>query len=164
MSSLFPNAHLNLGFLDLDAPRLFAVMAALAVLPTVWLRDMSVLSYISGDFILTIGFYFFFVLVFHYISSSDHLFFFVCSTLSAGGVVASILVVACLFWAGLIDDVGFQPKGTILNLSSLPVAIGLYGYCYSGHAVFPNIYTSMDKPSQYPAVLLTRYDKFQIFR
>lgn len=122
LSSLFPNAHLNLGILQLDSKHLFAVMTALAVLPTVWLRDLSVLSYIS-----------------------------------AGGVIASILVVASLFWVGLVDEVGFQTKGTVLNLSSLPVAIGLYGYCYSGHAVFPNIYTSMEKPSQYPAVLLTSF-------
>lgn len=122
LSSLFPNAHLNIGILELNSHHLFALITTLAVLPTVWLRDLSVLSYIS-----------------------------------AGGVIASILVVACLFWAGLVDQVGIQTKGTVLNLSTLPVAIGLYGYCYSGHAVFPNIYTSMAKPSQYPYVLLTSF-------
>ncbi|KAI3817628.1 hypothetical protein L1987_11424 [Smallanthus sonchifolius] len=43
---------------------------------------------------------------------------------------------------------------TILNLSTLPVSIGLYGYCYAGHVVLPNIYMSMAKKSQYPLVLL----------
>lgn len=118
LSSLFPSAHLNLGGIDLDSHTLFAVITALAVLPTVWLRDLSVLSYIS-----------------------------------AGGVVASVLVVLCLLWVG-VDDVGFQSKGNALNLATFPVAIGLYGYCYSGHAVFPNIYTSMANPNQFPAVLL----------
>ncbi|RVW74172.1 Amino acid transporter AVT1C [Vitis vinifera] len=122
LSSLFPNAHLNFGVFHLGSHHLFALMTALAVLPTVWLRDLSVLSYIS-----------------------------------AGGVVASILVVLCLFWVGLVDQVGFQSEGTVLNLTNLPVAIGLYGYCYSGHAVFPNIYTSMAKPSQYPSVLLISF-------
>ncbi|KAG8390605.1 hypothetical protein BUALT_Bualt01G0100900 [Buddleja alternifolia] len=122
LSSLFPNAHINFGVLNLNSHHLFALLTAMAVLPTVWLRDLSVLSYIS-----------------------------------AGGVVASILVVACLFWAGLVDQIGFETKRTTLNLSTLPVAIGLYGYCYSGHAVFPNIYTSMEKRSQYPAVLLTTF-------
>ena len=74
----------------------------------------------------------------------------------AGGVIASILVVCCLFWIGLVDKVGYQPNGTVLNLTTLPVVIGLWGYCYSGHAVFPNIYTSMEKPNQYNAVLLAR--------
>jgi len=123
LSSLFPNAHLNLGGLMLNSHYLFAIMITLAVLPTVWLRDMSVLSYIS-----------------------------------AGGVVASVLAATCLFWVGLVDNVGFQIETTkALNLSSFPVAIGLYGYCYSGHAVFPNIYTSMAKKSQYPMVLLTSF-------
>ncbi|XP_052199771.1 amino acid transporter AVT1C-like [Diospyros lotus] len=122
LTSLFPNAHLSLGGYELNSHHLFGLLTALAVLPTVWLRDLSVLSYIS-----------------------------------VGGVIASILVVICLFWTGLVDKVGFQSKGTTLNLTTLPVAIGLYGYCYSGHAVFPNIYTSMEKRNQYPAVLLTSF-------
>nr|POE76627.1 vacuolar amino acid transporter 1 [Quercus suber] len=120
LSSLFPNAHINLGGFELKSHVLFALMTTLAVLPTVWLRDLRVLSYIS-----------------------------------AGGVIASVLVVLCLFWVGLVDGVGFHHKGTTLNLGTLPVAVGLYGYCYSGHAVFPNIYTSMARPNQFPAVLLT---------
>ncbi|CAI9759759.1 unnamed protein product [Fraxinus pennsylvanica] len=61
------------------------------------------------------------------------------------------------FWIGLVDQVGLHTKGTTLNLSALPVAIGLYGFCYSGHAVFPNIYTSMEKRSLFPAVLLASF-------
>ncbi|KAK9283282.1 hypothetical protein L1049_011518 [Liquidambar formosana] len=95
LSSLFPNAHLCLGGFELKSHRLFALMTTLAVLPTVWLRDLSVLSYIS-----------------------------------AGGVIASVLVVLCLFWIGLVDQVGFHSKGTTLNLTTLPVTIGLYGFCY----------------------------------
>ncbi|CAN6461454.1 unnamed protein product [Victoria cruziana] len=122
LTSLFPNAHLSVGGFDLDPHHLFAIMTCLAVLPTVWLRDLSLLSYIS-----------------------------------AGGVIASVLVALCLFWVGLVDQAGFKHKGNALSLTNLPVAIGLYGYCYSGHAVFPNIYSSMKKPSQYPVVLLTSF-------
>ncbi|KAJ8528837.1 hypothetical protein K7X08_030481 [Anisodus acutangulus] len=122
LSSIYPHAHLSLGGFELDARHLFALIATLAVLPTVWLRDLSVLSYIS-----------------------------------VGGVIASVLVVLCLYWAGLVDHVGFESKGTVLNLPTLPVAIGLYGFCYSGHAVFPNIYTSLADRSQFPAVLLTSF-------
>uniref|UniRef100_A0A1J3HKX4 Vacuolar amino acid transporter 1 n=2 Tax=Noccaea caerulescens TaxID=107243 RepID=A0A1J3HKX4_NOCCA len=120
LSSMFPNAALSIGGFHLDAPHFFALLTTLAVLPTVWLRDLSILSYIS-----------------------------------AGGVIASVLVVLCLFWIGLVDEVGIHSKGIPLNLATLPVSVGLYGYCYSGHGVFPNIYTSMAKPSQFPAVLLT---------
>ncbi|GAA0176166.1 hypothetical protein LIER_29210 [Lithospermum erythrorhizon] len=120
LSSLFPNVQLNLGGFVLDGRHFFAFIATLVVLPTVWLRDLSVLSY-----------------------------------LSAGGVIASILVVLTLFWVGLVDDVNIHAKGKTLNLSTLPVAVGLYGFCYSGHAVFPNIYTSMEDRRKFPAVLLT---------
>ncbi|KAI4351455.1 hypothetical protein L6164_005824 [Bauhinia variegata] len=120
LSSLFPNACISLCGIELNSHILFALMTTLAVLPTVWLRDLSILSYIS-----------------------------------AGGVIASILVTLCLLWVGVVDEVGFHSKGTTtLNLATLPVALGLYGYCYSGHAVFPNIYTSMANPNQFPAVLL----------
>ncbi|KAJ0967324.1 hypothetical protein J5N97_024241 [Dioscorea zingiberensis] len=120
LSSLFPNAHLTIGGMHISSHVLFAVMTTLIVLPTTWLRDLSILSYIS-----------------------------------VGGVIASILVVASLFWVGLVDQVGFQNKGNSLNLSGIPIAIGLYGYCYSGHAVFPNIYSSMEKRNQFPSVLFT---------
>lgn len=48
LASLFPNAYLNLGGIELSPQTVFAVIATLAVLPTVWLRDLSILSYISG--------------------------------------------------------------------------------------------------------------------
>ncbi|KAD2804826.1 hypothetical protein E3N88_38203 [Mikania micrantha] len=123
LSSVFPNAHLNLGGYDLSSHYLCAIMVTLAVLPTVWLRNMSILSYIS-----------------------------------AGGVFVSVILVICLFWVGLVDNIGFHVESTkTLNLSTLPVAIGLYGYCYAGHAVLPNIYTSMEKRSQFPLVLLVSF-------
>lgn len=120
LSSLFPNAKLDLGGLHLNSHVLFAVVTTLVVLPTTWLRDLSILSFIS-----------------------------------VGGVVASILVVVALSWAGLVDQIGFQNKGTSLNIPGIPIAIGLYGYCYSGHGIFPNIYTSLKQPNQYPSVLFT---------
>ena len=76
--------------------------------------------------------------------------------LAVGGVIASVLVVLSLFWVGQFDHVGFQNKGTPLNLSGIPIAIGIYGFCYSGHAVFPNIYSSLKKPNQFPSVLFVR--------
>ncbi|KAI7725011.1 hypothetical protein M8C21_026380, partial [Ambrosia artemisiifolia] len=123
LSSLFPYAHLTLGGYQLSSHYLFAILITLIVLPTVWLRDLSVLSYIS-----------------------------------AGGVFVTILLVICLFWVGLVDSIGFQTQSTtILNLSTLPVSIGLYGFCYAGHAVLPNIYMSMAKKSQYPLAILASF-------
>ncbi|KAM0042645.1 putative amino acid transporter, transmembrane domain-containing protein [Helianthus debilis subsp. tardiflorus] len=123
LSSLFPYAHLSLGGYQLSSHYLFAIIITLIVLPTVWLRDLSVLSYIS-----------------------------------AAGVFVTILLVICLFWVGLVDSIGFHTESTtILNLSTLPVSIGLYGYCYAGHAVLPNVYMSMENKSQYPLALLASF-------
>ncbi|KAJ1265960.1 hypothetical protein BS78_08G114000 [Paspalum vaginatum] len=119
LSSVFPSAHLAFTGINLNAHNLFAITMALAILPSVWLRNLSLLSY-----------------------------------LSAGGVVATITVIVCLFWVGIGEGIGFHPSGAVVNLTHLPVALGLYGYCYSGHSVFPNIYSSMEERSQFPFVLL----------
>lgn len=118
MSALFPNASLSLNGFELTSAELFTIMTAIFVLPTVWLRDLSLLSYVS-----------------------------------AGGVIASVLVVICVIWIGVVDGVGFHKSGPLLTLSNIPVSVGLFGFCYSGHAVFPNIYTSLKKPSQFTPIL-----------
>ncbi|KAK7279046.1 hypothetical protein RJT34_24089 [Clitoria ternatea] len=122
LSTLFPNAHISFGGIELNAHILFALMTAVALLPTVWLRDLRFLSYIS-----------------------------------ACGVIATILVVLSLFWVCLVDSADIHTKGstTPLRLATFPVAMGLYGYCFAGHAVFPNIYTAMANRNHFPAVLLT---------
>ncbi|KAL4575224.1 hypothetical protein LXL04_022066 [Taraxacum kok-saghyz] len=123
ISTLFPNAHVIIGGNQLNSHSFFAILITFIILPTVWLRDMSVLSYIS-----------------------------------AGGVFVTIILVVSLFWIGLVDNIGFQMETTkMLNLSTLPVSIGMYGYCYAGHAVLPNIYMSMEKRSQYPLVLFASF-------
>ncbi|KAG0521363.1 hypothetical protein BDA96_08G154000 [Sorghum bicolor] len=119
LSSVFPSAHLAFTGIELNAHNLFAITMALAILPSVWLRNLSLLSY-----------------------------------LSAGGVIATITVIVCLFWVGIGEGIGFHPSGALVNVTRLPVALGLYGYCYSGHSVFPNIYSSMEERSQFPFVLL----------
>ncbi|KAM7468533.1 hypothetical protein LguiB_016095 [Lonicera macranthoides] len=74
--------------------------------------------------------------------------------ISAGGVVASIILVCSVFWAGAFDRVGFNERGTLWNWSGLPTAISLYTFCYCGHAVFPTLCNSMKDRSQFPKVLL----------
>ncbi|KAJ7529178.1 hypothetical protein O6H91_15G036800 [Diphasiastrum complanatum] len=118
LSSLFPGVHLYFGSYCLDSHILFVLLAAIFVLPTVYLRDLSLLSYVSG-----------------------------------AGVIASLMVLICVFWVGAIDGVGFRRSGPLFNLTTFPVSVGLYGFCYSGHAVFPNIYASMKYRTDYNKVL-----------
>ncbi|XP_010452051.1 PREDICTED: vacuolar amino acid transporter 1-like isoform X2 [Camelina sativa] len=120
LSGLFPNISLSIASgISLDSSQIFAILTTILVLPTVWLKDLSLLSY-----------------------------------LSVGGVLASILLGLCLFWIGVVDGIGFHATGKVFDFYNLPVAIGIFGFGYSGHSVFPNIYSSMKDPSKFPLVLV----------
>ncbi|KAF5733224.1 vacuolar amino acid transporter 1-like [Tripterygium wilfordii] len=73
---------------------------------------------------------------------------------SAGRVLASIIVVACVFWAGTVEVVGFHEGDTLFNLTGIPTAISLFTFCYYGHAMFPTHCNSMNNRSQFSKVLL----------
>eukprot|EP00897_Mesotaenium_endlicherianum_P003166 jgi/Mesen1/2878/ME000175S02034 len=123
LSSLYPGARVALGPLGtLSAHQAFVLLAALCVLPTVWLRDLGMLAYVS---------------------------FF--------GVVASLVVTGGVWWVGAYGGVGFHHAGSLSHLAGLPAAVGLYGFCFSGHAVFPSIYASMKKPQHFNVVLAVAF-------
>ncbi|KAI3726100.1 hypothetical protein L1987_65897 [Smallanthus sonchifolius] len=114
LSNLFP----HMDFEVLGAKSGFIVLVALVILPTSWLDNMSILSYIS-----------------------------------ASGVLASIIILGSVIWAGAVDCIGFQEKGELVNWNGIPIAISLYAFCYCAHPVFPTLYTSMRNQSQFSKVL-----------
>ncbi|XP_054780763.1 amino acid transporter AVT1D-like [Prosopis cineraria] len=122
LSSLFPNTRLKVAGINLSTNQVFTIASALCVLPTICLRNLKLLSF-----------------------------------LSVGGICASILVTTCLLWAGVIDKVGFHPGGKAINLENVSVSIGLYSFCFAGHSVFPNIYSSMREPSKFSVVLAASF-------
>lgn len=117
LAQLFPSTSVSIGGAVYGPEQVFVVCAALCMLPTVWLRELRLLSY-----------------------------------LSAGGVFASLAVVLAVGWVGVVDGVGFHHRGSLVHLQGLPLAIGLFSFCYCGHSVFPTVYSSMHDRSQFSSV------------
>ncbi|WCJ34731.1 Transmembrane amino acid transporter family protein [Euphorbia peplus] len=52
LHNLFPNVSIEFGGLSLSGTQSFVIISALIILPTIWLDDLSILSYISGTGVL----------------------------------------------------------------------------------------------------------------
>ncbi|TVU28862.1 hypothetical protein EJB05_20398 [Eragrostis curvula] len=70
------------------------------------------------------------------------------------GVIATLLIFLSVGLVGTSDDIGFHATGKAIKWSGMPFAIGIYGFCYSGHSVFPNIYQSMSDRTKFTKALL----------
>ncbi|KAI8533976.1 hypothetical protein RHMOL_Rhmol10G0052700 [Rhododendron molle] len=119
LQNLWPGVGVEIAGVPIGGIQMFVVIVALVILPTVWLSNMNILSFIS-----------------------------------ASGVLASVIILGSIVWAGVHDGIGFEQKGTLLNWKGIPTAVSLYAFCYCAHPVFPTLYTSMENKKQFSKVLL----------
>ncbi|KAF6258591.1 transmembrane amino acid transporter protein-domain-containing protein [Scenedesmus sp. NREL 46B-D3] len=119
LSAVFPGASVSIGGLHLTAKQSLILAAAIVVLPTVWLRDLSLLSF-----------------------------------LSVGGIFASLALLVLVGWEGFAVTGFTHDQPPLVTWSGVPVSIGLFCFCFSGHAVFPSLYASMRTKSHFPWLLL----------
>jgi len=146
LSSLFWDIHMRVGGTDFNNEQFFVIILAIFVLPTVWLKNLSLFSYILGFFITI-------VLYFTHFIFQIYLLTIITFALSWRNICINSCCIY-LFWVGIIDQVdGYKPGEKTLDLSNIFVSIGLYSFYFVGHAVFPNIYSSMKEPSKFPLVL-----------
>ncbi|KMZ56791.1 Amino acid transporter [Zostera marina] len=124
LDKLFPNAKFEwkspVGVVfELKGKSLFTILSAFCFLPSVWLKNMGSLGYVS-----------------------------------AGGVFASFVMVCSVIWIGLSESVGIELVDMkVLDMAGLSSAMGLYFFCFCGHAVFPSLYTSMKYKHRFNFVL-----------
>ncbi|XP_037416901.1 amino acid transporter AVT1I-like [Triticum dicoccoides] len=69
---------------------------------------------------------------------------------AAGGALASVILIAAVLWVGVLDGVGFHERGRLVHWAGLPSTMSLYSFCFSGHAVFPMLYTGMKDRKRLP--------------
>ncbi|PVH67093.1 hypothetical protein PAHAL_1G427000 [Panicum hallii] len=118
LASIFTSTTFDWHGIHADGRHFFGVLFALVVLPSVWLRDLRVISYIS-----------------------------------AGGVFATLVVFLSVGLVGATGSVGFHMTGKAVKWDGIPFAIGICGFCYAGHSVFPNIYQSMSDRTKFNKAL-----------
>ncbi|KAG5055040.1 hypothetical protein JHK85_007550 [Glycine max] len=105
LTRLFPGTSLHWGSFQLDSKHLFGILTALVILPTVWLRDLRIISYLSANtYSIT------------------------CDDSAAGGVISTALITMCVFLVGTSDSVGFHLTGPLVKWSGMPFAFGIYEF------------------------------------
>lgn len=103
--------------------------SAAVMIPTLWLADLSALSYVGA-----LG---------------------AVASVSLVGVVASQLLSVDGFPFTAAPP-GLESTA-MLHLATLPVSFGLLAFVFAGHAVFPAIYASMAEPEEYEPMLDRTY-------
>ncbi|XP_021720350.1 amino acid transporter AVT1A-like [Chenopodium quinoa] len=75
------------------------------------------------------------------------------SFVSVGGVFGVVCIALSLLLVGTTEDIGFHQTGPLVKWNGIPYAFGVFGFCYSGHSVLPNLYHSMSDKKKFQKAL-----------
>ena len=106
---------------------LLACAAALVMVPTAWMLDLSQLSYVGA-----LG-------------------------LAASVSVTGVMLYTAFSEFAATGTLAHAADTALIHYATFPVSFGLLAFVFAGHAVFPSIYSSMSEPEEYDKMLDTSY-------
>jgi len=137
--------HLHVLFPSLSQARHMTIAAFALTLPSAILRTPKLLSYLS-----TVGTFATVSVVLAVVLSAASMFFVALRVddLAAGGLMA----------AGKEEDAGVGAlEYKVYDPAGLSLALGIVAYCFSGHAIVPSIYSSMQRPQEFERMIDLTY-------
>lgn len=116
--------HLHALFPSISQSRHMTLVAGILTLPSALLRTPKLLSYLS-----------------------------MVGTFATVSVVSSVVFSALFMFFTVGDSAGIERDYSMYNSSGLPLALGIVAYCFSGHAIVPSIYNSMQRPHEFEKMI-----------
>eukprot|EP01018_Ginkgo_biloba_P039227 Gb_00873 [translate_table: standard] len=77
--------------------------------------------------------------------------------LSLVGILSTLLVISTVVWEAAFGGVGTSHHIPTFQIQHIPIASGIYIFCYGGSQVFPNIYRAMKYPNQFSKVVAVSF-------
>jgi vesicular inhibitory amino acid transporter len=79
-------------------------------------------------------------------------------TFATVAVVSSVVISALAMFSVAGNNAGVEEKEySMYSSSGLPLALGIVAYCFSGHAIVPSIYNSMQRPHEFERMIDLTY-------
>lgn len=79
-------------------------------------------------------------------------------TFATVAVVSSVVISALVMFSVAGNNAGVEEKEySMYSSSGLPLALGIVAYCFSGHAIVPSIYNSMQRPHEFERMIDLTY-------
>lgn len=79
-------------------------------------------------------------------------------TFATVAVVSSVVISALFMFFQIGDSAGVEKEEyNLYSSSGLPLAMGIVAYCFSGHAIVPSIYNSMQRPHEFERMIDLTY-------